>query len=257
MIRNSIQPSADIQKRLSEVQNPTIKLSGSSAIPAEPIKGEKTSLFKRFFSTKTLVLVAIVIIVAVQLVSLYTNILTIQLVQNTPYLQELGRNKDLKERVSKLTTINMQEEPLVTTITDADNLRSENAIQAEVYRNVKNGDVILAFTDKIVIYRQSENKIIYDGDSPGTILEKGQNEVISKINAKAKAAGLIQQESTETPNLSIIGDEEQVKAQDPKFYALARKGDVVGIYPIAKVIVIYNLQSDAIIKSGRVDTTIR
>jgi hypothetical protein len=80
MIRNSIQPSADIQKRLSEVQNPTIKLSGSSAIPAEPAKSEKESLLKRFFSTKAFVLVAIVIIVAVQLVSLYTNILTIQLV---------------------------------------------------------------------------------------------------------------------------------------------------------------------------------
>jgi hypothetical protein len=115
----------------------------------------------------------------------------------------------------------------------------------------------LAFTDKIVIYRQSENKIIYDGDSPGTILAKGQNEVIAKINAMAKAAGIIQQDNSEVPNLSIIGDEEQVKAQDPKFYALARKGDVVAIYPTAKVIVIYNLQSDAIIKSGKVDTTIR
>lgn len=49
------------------------------------------------------------------------------------------------------------EDPTVATITDADALRKENA---EFYKEAKNGDVLLIFTTKAILYRTSSDRII-------------------------------------------------------------------------------------------------
>jgi len=74
-------------------------------------------------------------------------------------LSKISNEKALKmlEKVIVLP----DEEPTITTITDASGLRTQDAF----YKNTKDGDLIFLYMNnrKIIIYRPNENKIINVG----------------------------------------------------------------------------------------------
>lgn len=92
--------------------------------------------------------------------------------------QNIQKN-DAKTVVNKLKTL-MEvptEEPLVATITDADKLKENEPF----YRNAQNGDKVVIWKEKAVIYRMEQNKIIDFGvvirqpQVAGAQSENGQN----------------------------------------------------------------------------------
>jgi hypothetical protein len=65
--------------------------------------------------------------------------------------------EDLRPRIEKHILLASDEEPTVAIVKDENKLRE---IDAEVYKNVRNGDILMVFTDKIIIYRSGEDVLI-------------------------------------------------------------------------------------------------
>src|SRR3989339_564938 len=75
--------------------------------------------------------------------------------------EELARveNDKLIKQVSKLIDLPLDQEPVVGTVQDAAAL----AEQQKFFVNAKNGDRVLIYQDKAIIYRPSDNKLINVG----------------------------------------------------------------------------------------------
>jgi len=203
------------------------------------------SLVLAIFSTQVL-LVAILIL----------QVVMVWLVIDPPYLRQQTLANQIVSEVSKLTTVNVNEQPQVGVISDAQSLRDDNAIHAQVYKDADKGDYVIGYTDKLIIYRRNQNKIVYEGDSPTAIANKNQQQLMDAIVAKVKNADLIADNSDEVPQLSVVTDAAAVKPQNPTFYANVAKDDVVALFSTASVIVIYRSSTDEIINSGTFSTVI-
>jgi hypothetical protein len=226
--------------------------------PVPPVKPEKLfpktpdkSIFAKIRDVVLGTRVLLVVIIIIQLAMTYFVI-------NPPFIYELNLTKQIVDEVSKLTVVNTFETPTINVISDVEKIKAANTIQAQVYKNAKNGDYVLGFSDKMIIYRREGKQIIYDGDSPTTILTKTQTALTQKFTTKAVKAGLVSQAEAdkETPQLSVVTDADALKAQDAKFYADVKKDDIVGVYVSKSLIIIYRPDTDEIIKTGTAKTTI-
>lgn len=72
------------------------------------------------------------------------------------------------------------EEPVIASVINADSLRKENA---DFYKDAQDGDTLLIYSSKALIYRQSENKII---NVAPVALTPGNEEGLSKEPASAE-----------------------------------------------------------------------
>ncbi len=223
-------------------------MSSGNTAPRKEGKNLMPMPFKQLMSMKFLV----VVILLIQLV-----ILAFILPFSPLYIlqQQTVTNQVINE-VSKLTPVNVNEQPQVAVVADAEVLRKANAVQAQVYKDAANGDYVLVYSDKMIIYRRNDNKIVYQGDSPATLADKSQKSIQDAIVAKAKSANLIAADSTETPQLSSVTDAAQVKAQDASFYANVANGDIIALFPSAKVVVLYRPSTGDMVNSGTFNTTI-
>ena len=86
-------------------------------------------------------------------------------------------SNDAKAVINKLSKIMdvPQEEPLVATITDAARLKE----QEPFYKNAQNGDKVIIWKEKAVIYRLETNKII----DFGVVIRAQQNQTQQNKNA--------------------------------------------------------------------------
>ncbi len=166
------------------------------------------------------------------------------------------QNKQAVASVGTLAQNIPSEEPVVAVVTDADKLRGENGIQAEIYKDAQNGDYVLGYTNRMIIYRQSSNKIIYDGGTPQMKLQDAQQGLVEQIVDVVKNAGLISRDATETPQVSVINDVVSLKKTDETFYVNVRNGDLLVLFPQNEVIVLYNVNTKEIINSGKYKTEI-
>jgi hypothetical protein len=167
------------------------------------------------------------------------------------------KDNRLKGKVEDLVEVSGDEDPSISVIIDIDTLLSGHEINEEVYKDAQNDDYILSYSDKIVIYRESTNKVIYEGDPPGTILAKRQQAALDSLVELAKAQGLVTDETAVSPQVSIVTDPELLQAQSETFYALALEGDYVVYFPNAETILIYRPDTDEIIKIGTYRTEIK
>jgi|GEM_PF-5321652 len=85
-------------------------------------------------------------------------------------------NTELIDRVSKVVVLPTDQEPTIATITKVDELKKVNAT---FYGDAQDGDKILFYSTRAVIYRESEGKIINiapvtldQGDQKGLESEK-------------------------------------------------------------------------------------
>ncbi len=157
-------------------------------------------------------------------------------------------NKIIKE-VSKVINedLSIKGAPTVATITDADALRKNNEIQAEVYKDAKNGDIAIGFTEEMIIYRKDEKKIVYRGKNPVRILqEKNYFAEIQIITNKVKAKTNLP--ANETPSLSIVTTPDTLKVNDPIKYKNIALGDRILVFKDRMII--YRLTDDIIIYDG-------
>jgi hypothetical protein len=192
------------------------------------------------------------IIVILQLVILYFFINPINLYNN--YV-----NVQIVNEVAKLVSVDPNTFPVIALVSDADKLRGANAIQAQVYKDAVNGDYVIGYSSTIVIYRRSENKIIYNGDAPATILTKTQQTITTNIIARAKASGIITSDSTEQPVIQGVVDSTnitQLKALDARFYADVTAGDIIADFASNSTRIIYRPSTDTVVNKGVTKTTI-
>ena len=136
-----------------------------------------------------------------------------------------------------------------------DDLKKGNAIDAEIYKDAKNGDYVLGYTSKLIVYRPSDKKVIYEGDTPQQKVAKSQQTLIALVSKKALDGKLIT-DKTATPQASVVTDAEKVKNSN-EFYKDVQNNDVIANFSNPDLIVIYRPSSDSIIRSGQVSLSIR
>jgi hypothetical protein len=133
---------------------------------------------------------------------------------------------------------------------DADKLRAENAVMAQVYKDAKNGDIAIGYESKVFIYRPSSKQIIYEGSSPNSIVARAQSELASRITTMAITSKILPAGTTEAPQILIL-DNAFLQTAKPRggIYEIAETGDVMFTYFISQVTLIYRPSTDKIIDS--------
>lgn len=132
---------------------------------------------------------------------------------------------------------------------DIDQLKKQNSYNQAVYKDAKSGDLALAFSSKMVIYRPKTESIIYQGETPTQKMEQDQKLAVSKYAEVIKAQGIIPKESVEVPQVSVISNVDQYK--NNTLYAGASNGDLVMVFSDSGIVVIYNTKENRVIKAAR------
>ncbi|MEI7653568.1 MAG: hypothetical protein WCJ70_04860 [bacterium] len=132
---------------------------------------------------------------------------------------------------------------------DIEQLKKQNSYNQSVYKDAKTGDLALAFSSKMVIYRPKTESIIYQGETPTQKMEQDQKLAVSKYAEVIKAQGIIPKESTEVPQVSVISNIDQYK--NNTLYTGASNGDLVMIFNDAGIVVVFNTKENRVVKAAR------
>lgn len=210
------------------------------------------NIFKKLTSIKILALMIIIF----QIIILYLLINPINLLNQLNAVQVINKVSDLTlvpagEIPSAIGTIGDN-----SLLPDVETLKKENDIQAQVYKDAKNGDYVIVYSNKMIIFRESENRIIYEGQTPVQILNNNQQTIVSNLIKKVKDSGIIANTNEEAPQLRIITTEiEDLKRSNPEFYGEVKENDIQAIFARENKIIIYRPDTDTIVKYG--DLSIR
>jgi len=139
---------------------------------------------------------------------------------------------------------------------DIDTLRKANQINARVYEGAENGDYVLLYTSKMIIYREKSKTIIYNGETPQQLLGRSQKAVVALSVKKAKDSGLIPNENTEEPQVSVVQDPEALKKVNV-FYNEVQKDDLIISFTNPSLVIVYRPSNDTIVKSGKYNLNIQ
>jgi hypothetical protein len=211
----------------------------------------KESLLQKLTGARTL-LGAIIVL---QLITLFLAINPISLVSGLSSVQVINE-------VSSIVPVPPGEVPVLAVIGDGqipdiEELKKENEFNALVYANAQNGDYVLGYSTKMVIYRRPTRQVIYEGETPVTRYNNAATDLGKEISDVAKAQGILAADSDETPQLVAINDLASAQSQSPSFYANAAIGDVVATYNDAGVIVLYRREGKQILNHGTFTTDIQ
>lgn len=209
----------------------------------------KDTIIKTVTSNKFL-LVLLVIMQAVMLFFVLRN-------EVVNIMNSNNRYAEIVNKLAKLEVLNPGTQVVVQPLEDVDTLRDENEIQKEIYKDARNGDYAIIMPDnKLVIYRESENRIIYNDVTPAAKVQNIQVGQLNELRKAAITAGIISQDSETIPQVSVVQEVEKVKQQDPEFYANAAVGDFVALFPAEGKIVLYRPSNQSILSSGQIKTSI-
>lgn len=174
------------------------------------------------------------------------------LLHNPPELSGVREFNSRLEKVGDLVTLPQGQTPLVAQITDVESLKSENAYQAEIYANAMDGDFVYGYGERMIIYRESTDQIIYDGLGP---VAKIEEEIVSSLVSAANSAGL-DIEASDPVQLSVVNDPAQLQSAQGAFYTNAQAGDIIAIYPEVQLILLYRPSSSSLVNSGNLSISI-
>ncbi len=189
------------------------------------------------FKKLNVTLVILLIVLACQLYIIFMGLNPLN------FYAAYSQRKEI-EMISKLANVSALEAKSYVEIgktqdfTDIDKIRKESTFNEAVYNDAKNGDKIIGYSDKMVIYRPSTKKLIYEGDTPGQKQQKEQLKALTEVIEQIKAAGHISKDSTETPQVAVVSDPELL-AKNP-FYAKAMKGDAILSFGNEGVVILYD-----------------
>lgn len=172
------------------------------------------------------------------------------------------------QKINKITTLTEKPLPITElpqigvvgdqkTLADIAEIKKANEIDAKVYANAANGDYVLGYTNgRLVIYRPSDDKIIYDGESAKQQLQAGQQTLVTTIVKQAAAAGLIPKDYAQVPQISVVTSAEDLKKGND-FYRDVVKDDLVATFTAPNLVVIYRPSTQQIVKSGQFQISIK
>lgn len=197
----------------------------------------------------------LVLILIIQVIMLY-------LLVNPLNLSNQLRTIKVINEVGEKVAVPPTEIPVIAVIgdnkslPDINTIKKDNEINASVYKDAQNGDFVLAYTTKMIIYRLENNEIIYEGDSPQNLLNSSQKAIINSVIAKAKETLVIESSSTETPQILLIKDIDLLKKSNSRFYANAQNDDVLAYFASTSKVVIFRPSTSEIIQVGNYSTSI-
>lgn len=211
------------------------------------------TIILKFYSP--IILTAILVLIGI---SLYFDY------KSPPYLNDLSTNRKVLSEIQQLTDgiSDIDGAASFTTITDVEQLRNQNEIQAEVYADARDGDYVVLFINKMIIYRREVNEIVYEGPSPAQIAQGQAREVAKTIGQAVLDEGLVPEGTRELsiPSLDEILDNEveSLRNLDPMFYEEVRSGDIIAYFSDLNLLVIFrpNNGSGEIINSGEYNVSI-
>ena len=130
--------------------------------------------------------------------------------------------------------VNIVGDGILPTIED---LKKIGPIQAEVFKDAKDGDYVLVYSgkdgaqDRLIIYRDSEKKLVYDGKTISAIDQENRTALLNKVVQATKNAGLISQSSTEIPTAQVVADSVKFKQENNlPFFQEVQNGDIIATY---------------------------
>lgn len=216
--------------------------------PGIPQSLKATKMKKGYDMDKIMRLVSFILIIAIFAMTVFSVFFN----NNESVSQRILR------KVAQVTTLTSNEilGATVVQIENIDDLKAENEIQKEIYKDVQNGDYAVLLSNKMIVYREHEHKKVYEGNSPAQQLNALNQAQVQKVVDKAKAEGLVEQDSTTVPQVLVVTDIDSLKAQNPTFYESVDLNDLIVIYSAEQVIFIYRPATDRIIQSGSVNTSI-
>ncbi len=130
-----------------------------------------------------------------------------------------------------------------------DTLKGLSSYNAEVYKDAKVGDRAMAFASKMVLYRPSNGKVIYEGETPGQKQLKDQQALIQKVVNTVKSEGYLGSTSTELPQVSVVANVDQLKGN--AFYKGAENGDLVLTFGNENLIALYSVKENKVLSAAR------
>lgn len=141
-------------------------------------------------------------------------------------------------------------------LADIDTIKKTNTIDAEIYKDAQNGDYVLGYSNKLVIYRPTTKEVIYEGLSPQQKLSAKQQDIVTGVLKKIVEANLIPADYNKVPQMSIVTNaEEQMKIND--FYKNVAKDDIIATFIEPNLIVIYRPSTNQIVNSGQIQVSIK
>jgi hypothetical protein len=204
---------------------------------------------------KNITSILVVATFVMQLVFLYL------LVNPINVTNQLESVKIINEAV-KLNNLPINELPQIGVIgdkkmlADIETIKKTNTIDAEVYKDGANGDYVLGYSNRLVIYRPSTKKIVYDGQSPQQKLAATQKNIVTDVLKKIADAKLIPADYNQVPQMSIVTNpDEQKKSND--FYKDVLKDDILVTFTNPNLLVIFRPSTNAIVKSGQIQVSIK
>jgi hypothetical protein len=203
--------------------------------------------------------ILVVAILVMQLVFLYFLVRPINVIEQLTSVQKINKITTLTQAPLPITEV-----PQIgivgdqKTLADADTIRKTNAIDAEVYKDAQNGDYVLGYSNagRLVIFRPSDEKIIYDGQSSTAKLQVGQQTLITSVLKKTVEAGLIPADYKLVPQVSVVTSPEDLKKGN-EFYKDVLKDDLVASFTNPNLVVIFRPSTQQIVKSGQFQITLK
>lgn len=158
------------------------------------------------------------------------------------------KNKEhmaLLKRVAKHVDLDESSQAMILTIEKVDALKAASSINTEVYENAQDGDRVINYGNRMIIYREASDEIIYDGQTPAQIQQKKYGEELQAVVAAVDQKVAL---PTDTPQLLTVSDPAKVQAQDPVVFKDAAAGDKVLVYQ--KQIIVYRPATQQIVFNG-------
>ncbi len=212
------------------------------------------SVLRRLFSLNTLVSIVLIL----QLIFLYFLLNPINVfnqLNSVNIINKISANKEIALPVTELPQIGVIGDGVK--LKDIESIKKENQVDGEIYKNAANGDYVLGYSSKLVVYRPSNDTIIYNGPTPQMKLQETQGAILGLVVKKAKDAKLIPAEYNTAPQVSIVTSADEMRKVNADFYALVAKDDLVASFNNPSVVMIYRPSEDKIIKSGTIQVAIR
>ncbi len=207
-----------------------------------------------FHKIKSIVIIATFVM---QIIFLYILVNPINAISQLESVQTINK---ISNKVTSPLPIN--ELPQIGVVGDGkmlasiEEIKKGNAIDAEIYQNAADKDIVLGYTTKTVIYRPSTDAIVYEGDSPNKKLQGAQQGLVNGIVAKIQAANLIPKDNVQVPQLSVVSNPDEVRKGN-EFYKDIQKDDIIATFSNPNLVVIYRPSTGTIVKSGQIQVSIK
>lgn len=164
--------------------------------------------------------------------------------------EQLKENKALLEKVGKHSVIEPTEQAVIATVKDVERLKAANPMNAEVYKDARDGDRVVGLSNRMIIYREGDDSIVYEGKSPAQLQQEQYAAELKRI--LGNVSQLTNIDPTVQPQLATVVDPDVLQESQPEIYKDALKGDKVLAYP--DKVIIYRPTTNTIIYEGPLPT---